>query len=414
MRSTRWSWVSLVGLAVGAMWLALLPMPGCSSLPTGSSAKPRRALPGPTVALWVTRWDYRSAGDVDRIIADAAALGATDLLWQVRGQGDAFYPSDLEPWGQELLADLPAGTGDPGFDPLARAVQRAHDSGLRIHAWLNVMPLWKGPTPPRASTHPWTLHPEWRLRDERGHPQPLGESYVIANPALESVQDHIVAVCRDLTDRYQLDGLHLDYVRFIPPTGDQAGRYPRDTRTMSLFRRSTGRVSVQLHEDDAAFRSWMRDRITHLVGRIRTEAIDPHPGMTLTAAVWRRPDIARETYLQDAVAWLDAGTIDAAMPMIYTDDDGRFEQDLHAWRQAAPGARIMPGIGVYKHRPSQTPTQIAAVAGSDGFALFGYASIFESVNPGQDQSPAEISVRAARRRALADTLASMRAIAIGQ
>lgn len=414
MRSTRWSWLSFGALAVSAAWLALLPMPGCSTLPLRSDTAGRSGAIEPMVALWVTRWDYRQPEDVERIVADAAALGVTDLLWQVRGQGDAYYASDREPWGEELLADLPPGTSEPGFDPLTLAIQRAHASGIRLHAWVNVMPLWKGVTPPKSKDHPWHLHPEWRLRDARGTPQPLGDGYVIANPALDSVQDHIVGVCRDLVDRYDLDGLHLDYVRFIPPTGDQAGRYLRDTRTLSLFRRTTGRGSVQFNEDEAAFRSWIRDRITQLVTRIRAEAVDRRPGVVLSAAVWRRPDIARETYLQDAVAWLQDGTIDRAMPMIYTDDDEQFVRDLRAWHEAVPGADIVPGIGVYKHRASQTPMQISLVTGRNGFALFGYASIFESINPGQDRTEREVLVRAARRRALADTLALLRAVAIGR
>src|SRR5690606_20094903 len=54
-------------------------------------------------ALWITRWDYRSADDVRKAIENAAWLGTTDVIWQVRGQGDAFYRSELEPWGHELL-----------------------------------------------------------------------------------------------------------------------------------------------------------------------------------------------------------------------------------------------------------------------------------------------------------------------
>ncbi|MFG0251369.1 MAG: family 10 glycosylhydrolase, partial [Phycisphaerales bacterium JB038] len=103
----------------------------------------------PIRALWVTRWDYRNERDVRRIIFDAADMGATDIIWQVRGQADAFYDSDIEPWGEELLEDLPPGVRQPPFDPLAIACQLAHGKGLRLHAWFNVMPLWKDRTPPK-------------------------------------------------------------------------------------------------------------------------------------------------------------------------------------------------------------------------------------------------------------------------
>ena len=115
--------------------------------------------PDPFRALWVTRWDYRTEADVKRAVSEAASLGVTDLIWQVRGQADAYYKSALEPWGEELLRDLPPGTKEPKADPLAIAVSEAHARGMKLHAWVNVMPLWKGTTPPKSMVHPFYLHP---------------------------------------------------------------------------------------------------------------------------------------------------------------------------------------------------------------------------------------------------------------
>ena len=49
--------------------------------------------------LWVTRYDYRNgnADTVRQIVDNAASLGVTDLLFQVRGRSDAYYDSQFEP-----------------------------------------------------------------------------------------------------------------------------------------------------------------------------------------------------------------------------------------------------------------------------------------------------------------------------
>lgn len=372
----------------------------------GTTAPPASTLDRPFLGLWITRWDYRTAKDVAECIDRAAAIGATDLFWQVRGQADAFYRSDLEPWGRELFRDLPKQSSDPGFDPLELAVRRAHERGLKLHAWVNIMPLWKGTDPPADPKHPFNAHPEWRLRDAAGTPQALNEHYVIVNPLLPAVHDHIVAVCKDIVSRYPVDGLHMDYVRFVSDTMKDPAAFPGDPESVELFKQATGRVGLDSAEEQAAFRDFKRDRITQLVRRIRREAVNARPGVVLTAAVWRRPDLAHNTYLQDAAAWLNEGTLDRACPMIYTKDDKQFHDDLAAWLAAAPGKAITPGLGIYMHAPGASKMQLddAFTAHVAGVALFAYAAIYESVDPNQDKSPEKVTERSERLRAIRSAL----------
>lgn len=355
----------------------------------------------PMIGLWITRWDYRSPDDVRQCLSRAAELGCTDVFWQVRGAADAFYSSDLEPWGRELFRDLPPDAADPGFDPLALAVSEAHARGVKLHAWVNIMPLWKGRQPPTDRAHAFNAHPEWRLRDATGAAQPLTDHYVIVNPLLPAVQDHLVAVCKDIVTRYAVDGLHMDYIRFVSDSMADPASYPRDKPSIEVFEQHVGHVWTNSPEDHAAFRDLKRDQITQIVRRIKTEAVAARPGVQLTAAVWRRPDIGRDTYLQDGAKWLADGTLDRAFPMIYTKDDKQFADDLASWRAAAPGRPITPGIGIYLHPPGGSASQFTlADGGGEGaaanLALFAYSSMFESVDPFQEKSAARIAERANR------------------
>lgn len=325
-------------------------------------------------------------------MGEAASLSITDVIWQVRGQADAYYRSELEPWGEEI-----AGGSDPGFDPLELAVKQAHARGLRLHAWFNVVPLWKGKQEPRDPGHPLLAHPRWRVYGADGKAQALQEGYVVVNPGLPEVQNHIVRVARDIIMRYDVDGLHLDYVRFMSTTAE-GGIYPADDRSLRLMR-ADPRMDPDAGADQMP--AWLALRISDLVERIRGEAVILRKDVEYSAAVWRNPKLGREVYLQNSASWLSRGVLDRAYPMIYFDDTAKFKEDLEAWERAANGRPVSPGIAVYKHNdPSVTIEQIQASRKHSGFALFAYASMFESVDPNQPKDDASVQLRTARRAAM--------------
>jgi len=331
--------------------------------------------------LWITRWDYRTEQDVDRCLADAARLGVTDVFFQVRGQADAFYRSDLEPWGHQL-------EGDPGYDPLARAIGQAHRRNLRLHAWVNVYPLWKGTELPTSLDHALRLHPSWRLHDQDGSPQPLNDHYVVANPTLPEVQDHIATVLVDICTRYAVDGLHLDYIRFVSDRLDEDKLWPGDSQSQVRWRSAGGEGDPMVEPGRSAYRAWIREEISNLVARLSRECRPVRPRLMMSAAVWRDPNLGRDGFLQDGARWLQEGWMDRVLPMIYTRDVDTFITDLQAWKLVAPADQIVPGLGVYKQEAGDLSPQLDQCTGTGGWSLFAYGSFFNTANPDQDRSPA--------------------------
>jgi uncharacterized lipoprotein YddW (UPF0748 family) len=390
----------MIPALVCTVLLAFLGPQGCALSETSEDAPATARTAAPEMqGIWVTRWDYRSAADVRRIMQEVEDLGATDVFWQVRGQCDAFYRSDIEPWGRELFLDLPDGASTPGYDPLTMAVDEAHDRGLKIHAWFNVFPMWKGKDAPKDPRHVFNAHPEWRLRDKEGKAQALNEGYVILNPGLPEVQDHVVRVASDIVQRYDVDGLHLDYVRFVSEGISEKGRFPSDPESMRRLRAAMGATDET--PAPALVRDWIRVSITQVVRRIRSEAIIMRSGVEFSAAVWRNPDLGREAYLQDAALWLADGTLDRVLPMIYFDNNDKYKADLDAWLAVAEKSRVTPGIAAYKHTdPQMTIQQIKLSKRAGGYAVFAYASLFESVDPTQPKDLESINMRSARRAAV--------------
>lgn len=386
---------------------------GGPSSSLSSFAEPRLAplpLAQPIRAVWVARFHYDYPEDIVTIMANCAKLGANTVLWQVRGEGTVAYRSKIEPWSREY------GFQDPGFDPLRIAVEEAHRNGLRIEAWVNVMPGWKGPQPPPMAEQLYQRRPQWFLSDAAGRRQPLtaidpkskkSESfYVILNPCLPEVRGYLTSVFEEIVTHYDVDGLHLDYVRFAWDTTPNARNlYPRDPQTLALYRRQTGKSP---DDDPGAWDGWRANQITHLVGEIRTMLTRRRPGATLTAAVWADPRNGYRDYLQNAIAWLRAGLLDAAMPMAYTSDLAQFDNHIGAYRALAPQARIAPGLGLYKH---ETPEQIGRqlercrIWGGD-WALYSYESLHATASDRAPKGPqpATQRLREMRRTVLDATM----------
>lgn len=343
-------------------------------------------------AIWVTRFDYRSRADVERIIAHCADAGFDTVLWQVRGNATAFYDSPYEPWAEQL------GGRDPGFDPLALACSLARRRGISLHAWVNVMPAWWGTEPPEDPEQLYHTRPEWMWYDQHGGRQALSERfYVSVNPCLPEVRAYLVLVCADLAERYDIDGLHLDYVRFPnEPPATPAGSgfdYPRDARTLALFRDDTG---LDPDGDPAAWDAWRTERVTELVRRIRRAAQGHRPDLVLSAAVTSVPERGLE-HFQDARTWALQGLVDAVLPMNYTPDAALFEERLAPWialRRA--GLRVVMGLRVDVGDERSARARLAATREHcDGFAAFAYSSLFDSRNT--DLTDQDEETRRARR-----------------
>jgi uncharacterized lipoprotein YddW (UPF0748 family) len=307
---SRRSWLAISGLLAACTTSAPQQVRAVMEAPT--SPDPRFSVPEAdreVRGVWVTRWTYRSEGDLDAMLDDVASAGLTHVFLQVRGRWDAWYRSDLEPWASELTGTLGK---DPGWDPLAYAVAAAHERGLELHAWVNVYAMWQGASTPRSVGVPHALlaHPEWRTRDRAGNPShDAAHAYQFASPGNPAVADRVVAVVGDIGRRYDVDGILLDYVRY--PGRD----FGHETRPPEV--------------DD--FDEWRRQQIRETVARMHAATDKP-----LSAAVWGvyqdrwswHVGGGYEAYYQDSHGMLDDGSLAAIAPMIY-------------WPVASrPGARL--------------------------------------------------------------------------
>jgi uncharacterized lipoprotein YddW (UPF0748 family) len=323
----------------GWLLLAVLGLCLLASSPPDERETPSRGFS--TRAVWVTRWAFKSPEDVTTLFERLADIGVNTIFFQVRGACDAFYRSSYEPWSSVLTGTLGK---DPGWDPLRLAIREAHKHGQQLHAWVNVFTAWPvteaGEEPPVTNpAHVMLAHPEWIAcdRSERRMQIKQGDSkdnYAFLSPTSTEARRHIQNVVNEIAGKYDVDGIHLDYVRFP----DSSYSYDKESRLAYL--KATMR-------DVMSFSQWRREQLTEFVGQLSRSIKRVRPGTAVSAAVWQVIDSGRTSYYQDGVDWVRKGYVDFLVPMIYTTSPGMFESRLGAYADSVGASRIVAGIGAY-------------------------------------------------------------------
>ena len=337
------------------------------------------------------------------MIQSARAGGFNTLLVQVRGRGDAYYRSSLEPRAPELAAR-------PDFDPLGATVDQAHAAGLRVHAWVGVNLVSSAVTLPSSREHLVYRHPEWLMvpralavelrgidirspeylgrlaRWSRQHSEEVEGLY--ASPLHAGAATHIAAVVKELAASYALDGIHLDYVRFPSDEFDYSRAALQQFKesiepAMTAEERHT--VAAREALDPLAYanffperwKAFRRSRLTALVMRVRTAVKEVRPAALVSAAVVPDATEAFQSRLQDWRTWLDQSLIDVLCPMAYTPDPKQFEAQVALAQDYAAGRPVWTGIGAYRLSSAETLKFIAAARrlGTSGVILFSYDAL---------------------------------------
>jgi uncharacterized lipoprotein YddW (UPF0748 family) len=364
-------------------------------------------------ALWVTRLSLGSPASIAALVRTAHDQGFNTLLVQVRGRGDAYYTSTIEPRAGDL-ARQPA-----SFDPLASVLAEAHPRGIRVHAWVSLNLVSSAVELPAAPDHLVYRHPEWLMvprpiaqelaRLDPGNPAYVGKIARWTRGELETVEGLFASplqpesaayterVIAELARRYDLDGVHLDYARFPSPQFDYS-RFSIAEFRADVRPRLAAEARRELDADEttdlfaypdrfpAEWKAFRRARLTALVARVRHAVRAARPTAVVTSAVFPDPQDAFDERLQDWRGWLETHLVDAVAPMAYTQEASRFAEQIAAARDVAGGRAIWAGIGAYRLTPAQTIENIQAARrlGAAGIVLFSYDSLTGPRPPAPD------------------------------
>jgi uncharacterized lipoprotein YddW (UPF0748 family) len=331
-------------------------------------------------ALWVDAFHdgFKNPKQVDTLIQRAHRANLNALFVQVRKRGDAYFLKGIEPEATDL--DYP---GHPGWDPLGYLVQKAHTANppLEVHAWMNTFFVGQTSQVFEENGAQWSNLKYDGTNDGYGYLDP-------GNPQVRAyTEDVMTAVVR----RYNVDGIHLDFVRY-PDGGD----WGYSQAALDLYAKASG-SGERPQPDDPAWQQWRRLQVTTFVQELHQRIQQIRPRVMLSGALiaygpgptsdsgWLQSRTYTEVY-QDWATWVRLGYLDLAVPMNYDRDSSPKQQgwfrDWETWEKNHQGkAKLLIGIGAFLNYPEDTITQIRAAlapaaSGNHpiGVAIYSYAS----------------------------------------
>jgi len=261
------------------------------------------------------------------------------VILQTRVRGSVIYPSDIETWDETITGR--AGRA-PSYDPLAFAIDECHRRGMELHAWLVSIPLG---TSQRQKSY-------GSMSVTRTHPTLTktvgGEVFMI--PGQPGTADYIASIAREITERYDIDGINLDYIRYP----ESSYRFNDD----NLYKAASTSMTKA---------EWRRDNITRIVRRVHDEVKAVKPWVKLSSSpVGKYHSLTRyrsggwdcyDGVYQDPQAWLRDNIQDMLFPMMYFLGD-HYYPFLYNWEENRYGHPIVPGLGIYFLDPKEGRWQL--------------------------------------------------------
>lgn len=396
-----------------SLLLACVAAAGCSD--GGGPVAPIQPLPpvrSDTVearALWVSRFEYSTADDITRILADAKTANFNIVYLQVRGVADALYVSSLEPCSTRLCGGKLGGT--PTWDPLAHAVTEAKARGIQLHAWINAFIGWTATNPttcgwlqesePGQPRHILLDNPSFKVVDDTGAVMqcPNSEGSLWLSPGIPGVRTRIARVGADIARRYEVHGIHLDFIRY------PGLKWSHDAPSLAAF-------GFDPKTNAAAWDQFRRNQVTAAVREAHDSLLAAKPAAVLSAAVWGiykdkwQGTTSRgfDQYFQDPPAWTLAGILDVAVPMIYWRTTSNYCDrtdwlclvDDHKALHQASGRHVYMGMNA-ELGAAEMVSQIGLGRdrGVKGFSIFSYGSarstgLFAVLGTGVFRLPAKV------------------------
>ena len=279
-------------------------------------------------AVWLTTikgldWPHsysatRQKQELVSILDKLQSANINTILIQTRVRATTIFPSDEEPWDLCLTGQ----TGkSPGYDALHFCIDECHKRGIECHAWIVTIPVGK-----------WNSDGCKLIR--KRYPQLIvkvgDEGYM--NPENSQTGDYLARFCREVTRRYDIDGIHLDYIRYPETWKLKVGR--------EQGRRNITDIVRKIHSAVKAEKPWVK---------MSCSPIGKYDDLTrYRSGGWN----ANTAVCQDAQGWMRDGLMDALYPMMYFQGNNFYPFAVD-WKEHSYGRQVAGGLAVYMLHPQE-------------------------------------------------------------
>ena len=248
------------------------------------------------------------------------------VLLQTRIRATTIYPSQYEPW-DGCLSGFPGKS--PGYDALQFAIDECHKRGMEVHAWVVTIPVGK-----------WNSYGCRQLRKRFPRLIKRIDQDGYMDPEATQTGCYLAEMCREIVQRYDVDGIHLDYIRYPETWKFRIGK--------DQARGKITRIVEKIHQAVKKEKPWVK------------MSCSPIGKFDDLSRYWSHGWNAYTKVAQDAQAWLKDGLMDELFPMMYFRGDQFFPFAID-WKEHSYGKIIAPGLGIYFLDPKEGKWNISDI-----------------------------------------------------
>ena len=248
------------------------------------------------------------------------------ILLQTRIRATTIYPSQYEPW-DGCLSGFPGKS--PGYDALQFAIDECHKRGMEVHAWIVTIPVGK-----------WNSYGCRQLRKRFPRLIKRIDQDGYMDPEATQTGCYLAEMCREIVQRYDVDGIHLDYIRYPETWKFRIGK--------DQARGNITRIVEKIHQAVKKEKPWVK------------MSCSPIGKFDDLSRYWSHGWNAYTKVAQDAQAWLKDGLMDELFPMMYFRGDQFFPFAID-WKEHSYGKIIAPGLGIYFLDPKEGKWNISDI-----------------------------------------------------
>lgn len=248
------------------------------------------------------------------------------VLLQTRIRATTIYPSRYEPW-DGCLSGFPGKS--PGYDALQFAIDECHKRGMEVHAWVVTIPVGK-----------WNSYGCRQLRKRFPRLIKRIDQDGYMDPEATQTGCYLADMCREIVQRYDVDGIHLDYIRYPETWQFRIGK--------DQARGNITRIVEKIHQAVKQEKPWVK------------MSCSPIGKFDDLSRYWSHGWNAYTKVAQDAQAWLKDGLMDELFPMMYFRGDQFFPFAID-WKEHSYGKIIAPGLGIYFLDPKEGKWNISDI-----------------------------------------------------
>lgn len=289
------------------------------------------------------------------------------VIFQVRPRGNVLYRSTIEPWAGQLAGVLGK---DPGYDPLAFAIEEAHKRGLELHAWFNVAKVWGSDALPYHQQHITRTHRDWVK---------LVENEWWVDMGIPEARQYTESLVQELVQSYNIDGIHFDYIRYPSDKFEDWGSFTK-------------------YGDGVERAEWRRNNITDFVRSVHRFIQKEKPWVKIGSAplgIYQSINGAQSSFngysgvFQDSRRWLREGMHDYLAPQLYwtigeqkNPNDPDFYALSNDWVQENFQRHMYIGVGAYRENIQneiREQLQITREEGAHGQVYFRYENTLSAL-----------------------------------